>query len=174
MPPPPDLDGDVLDRTIRNIEQAQGLSRHHTTAADILQVPASGEPELVSLPSTGMAGRAPTATVDDNAASISSPQIEINAPINLTSDLAASTTLLQSLRIRNSILVADLARATLSLQQHEGTATKLLSKVHRSRIKWMGAAICSLTMWMMYLWWCWYMRVEFEYIRKRREEVFGL
>jgi hypothetical protein len=174
MPPPPVFDGDVLDRTIRNIEQGQGRSRHHTSAADILQAPVSNAPEFVSLPSTGMAGRAPTANVDDNAASISSPQIEINTPINLTSDLAASTTLLQSLRTRNSILVADLARATLSLQQHEGKATKLLSKVHRSRVKWMGAAICSLTMWMMYIWWCWYMRVEFEYIRKRREEVFGL
>jgi len=174
MPPPLELNGDVLDRTIRNIEQAQGRSRHQTTAADILQAPAGNEPELVSLPSTGMAGRAPTANVDDNAASISSLQIEINTPINLTSDLVASTTQLRSLRVRNSILVADLARATLSLQQHEGSTTKLLSRVRRSRVKWMSAAICSLTIWMMYLWWCWYMRVEFEYIRKRREEVFGL
>ena len=38
MPPLPQLGNDVLDRTIRNIEQAQGRPRHHTTAADILQV----------------------------------------------------------------------------------------------------------------------------------------
>jgi hypothetical protein len=113
--PPPVFDGDVLDRTIRNIEQAQGRPRHHTTAADILQPPPSDEVELVSLPSTGMAGRAPASSIDDNAAGRSSPQIEIITPINLTSDLAASTTLLQSLRVRNSILVADLARVTLSL-----------------------------------------------------------
>ncbi|KAM0705991.1 hypothetical protein Q7P35_007351 [Cladosporium inversicolor] len=172
MPPPPQLGNDVLDRTIRNIEQAQGLSRHHISAADILQAQASNEPDLVSLPSSGIPG-APD-NVDDTGASITSPQIEVNAPINLTSDLAASTTLLQSLRVRNSILVADLARATHSLQQHEGSTTKLLSRVRRSKAKWMAVAIFSLAIWVVYSWWCWYMRVEFEYIRKRRGEVFGL
>lgn len=172
MPPPPQPGNDVLDRTIRNIEQAQGRPRHHTTAADIVPAQASDEPDLVSLPSLDM----PDALddVDDTGASIASPRIEVNTPINLTSDLAASTTLLQSLRVRNSILVADLARATLSLQQHEGSTIKLLSRLRRSRAKWMVAAIFSLVIWMMYLWWCWYMRVEFEYIRKRRGEVFGL
>lgn len=175
MPPPPELGNDVLDRTIRNIEQAQGYSRHHTTAADILQAHASNEPDLVSLPSSDTPGAARTVGGDDDAAaSMPLPQIEINAPINLTSDLAASTTLLQSLRARNSILVADLARVTLSLQQHDGTTFKLLSRLRRSKTKWKVATLCSLTTWLVYLWWCWSMRVEFEYIRKRRGEVYGL
>ena len=174
MPPPLQLDTDVLDRTIRNIEQAQGHSRHHTTAADILQAQANNEPDLVSLPSSDMPGAIPAVGGDDAPASISSLQVEINRPINLTSDLVASTTLLQSLRVRNSILVADLARVTLSLQQHDGTTAKLLSRVHRSKTKWKIATICSLTIWLVYLWWCRYMRVEFEYIRKRRGEVYGL
>lgn len=94
--------------------------------------------------------------------------------MNLTSDLTASTTLLQNLRVRNSILVADLTRATLSLQRHEGSTIKLLSRVRRSRAKWMAVAIFSIAIWVLYLWWCWHMRVEFEYIRKRRRDVFGL
>ena len=153
MPPPPQLGNDVLDRTIRNIEQAQGRPRHHTSAADILPAQASNEPDLVSLPSSGMPGASDN--VADSVASMPSPQIEVNRPINLTPDLAASTVLLQSLRVRNSILVADLARATLSLQQHEGSTIKLLSRLRRSRAKWMVAAIFSLVIWMMYLWWCW-------------------
>ena len=135
MPPPPGLGNDVLDRTIRNIEQAQGHSRHRTTAADILQAQASNGSDLVSLPSSDMPGAAPPVDVDDTGASMPPPQIEVNTPINLTSDLAASTTLLQNLRVRNSILVADLALATLSLQQHEGSTIKLLSRVRRSRAK---------------------------------------
>jgi hypothetical protein len=174
MPPPPQLGTDVLDRTIRNIEQAQGRARHHTTAADVLQAKASNESDLVSLPSSDMPGVVPAVGSDDAPASVSSPQIKANTPINLTSDLVASTTLLQSLRVRNSILVADLARVTLSLEQHDGTTSKLLSRVYRSKAKWKVATICSLTVWLMYLWWCWSMRVEFEYIRKRRGEVFGL
>ena len=174
MSPPTQLDNDVLDRTIRNIEQAQGHSRHRTTAADILQAQASNGSDLVSLPSSDMPGAAPPVDVDDTGASMPPPQIEVNTPINLTSDLAASTTLLQNLRVRNSILVADLARATLSLQQHEGSTIKLLSRVRRSRAKWMAVAIFSIAIWVLYLWWCWHMRVEFEYIRKRRRDVFGL
>ena len=141
MATPPQLKDDVIDRTIRNIEQAQGRARHHITTADILQAQASNRPDLVSLPSSDVPGAVPPADVDDTGASMPLPQIELKAPINLTSDLAASTTLLQSLRTRNSILVADLARATLSLQQHEGNTTKLLSEVHRSRAKWMAAAM---------------------------------
>lgn len=174
MPPPPQLGTDVLDRTIRNIEQAQGRARHHTTAAGILQAQASIEPDLVSLPSSDMPGGVPAVGGHDAAASISSLQVEINRPINLTSDLAASTTLLQNLRVRNSILVADLARVTLSLQQHDVIASKLLSRAYRSKTRWKVATICSLTIWLVYLWWCRYMRVEFEYIRKRRGEVYGL
>ena len=174
MPPPMQLDSDVLARTIRNIEQAQGRARRHTTTADILQTQFSNRSDLVFLPSSGMPGAAPAVDIDDVAASISSPRIEVKPPINLTSDLAASTTLLQSLRTRNSILVADLARATLSLQEHEGSTIKLLSRARRSRAKWMAVAICSLWIWVLYLLWCWHMRVEFEYIRARRREVFGL
>jgi len=174
MPPPAQLSNDVLDRTIRNIEQAQGHSRNRTTAADILQAQASKEPDFVSLPSSGMPRAVPPAELHDTGASMPPPQIEVNTPINLTSALAASTTLLQSLLVRNSILVADLARATLSLQQHEGSTIKLLSRVRRSRAKWMAVAIFSIAIWMVYLWWCWHMRVEFEYIRKRRREAFGL
>lgn len=174
MSPPTQLNNDVVDRTIRNIEQAQGLRRRKTTAADILQAQARSGPDLVSLPSSGMSGAVPPVDADDAGSNMAPPQIEVNAPINLTSDLAASTTLLQSLRTRNSILVADLARATLSLHQHEGSTAKLLSKAHRSKAKWMAIAMCSFATWMVYLWWCWYMRVEFEYIRKRRSEVFEL
>jgi hypothetical protein len=174
MPPPPQLYGDVLDRTIRSLEQAQGHVRHRTTAAQILQPPTSDKPELALLSPTGMVEHASAVGVHATAASIPSLQVEANTPYNLISDLAASTTLLKSLRTRNSILVADLARALDSLQQHEGKAFKLLSGVCRSRTKWMAAAIFSLAIWMVYLWWCWYMRVEFEYIRKRRGEVFGL
>lgn len=174
MPPPTQLDDDVLVRTIRNIEQAQGHSRHRTTTANILQAHASNGSDLVSLPSSGVPGAVPPVNIYDTGASMPPPQVEVSAPIHLTSDLAASTALLQSLRTRNSILVADLARVTLSLQQHEGSTIKLLSRARRSRAKWMVVAIFSLAIWILYLWWCWHMRVEFEYIRKRRSEVFGL
>jgi hypothetical protein len=174
MPPLPDLGNGVLDRTIRNIEQAQGHARHHTTAADILRAQASNEADLVSLPLSGMPGADPAVGGNDAPANASSLQIQTKTPIDLTSDLAASTTLLQSLCIRNSILVADIARVTLSLQQRDGTTSKLLSRLRRSKAKWKIATICSLTIWLVYLWWCWYMRVEFEYIRRRRGEVFGL
>lgn len=174
MPPPTQLDDDVLDRTIRNIEQAQGHSRHRTTTANILQAHASNGSDLVSLPSSGVPDAVPPVAIDDNGTGMPPPQIEVSAPINLASDLAASTALLQSLSTRNSILVADLARASLSLQQHEGSAVKLLSKVRRSRARWMTVAIFSIAIWMVYLWWCWHLRVEFEYIRMRRREAFGL
>lgn len=174
MPPPIQLDSDVLDRTIRNIEQAQGRVRRHTTTADILQAQSSNRSDVVSLSSSSMHGAAPAVNIDDVAASISSPRIEVKTRINLTSDLAASTTLLQSLRTRNSVLVADLARATLSLQEHEGSTIKLLLRARRSRARWMAVAISSLWIWVLYLMWCWHMRVEFEYIRTRRREVFGL
>jgi hypothetical protein len=171
MPPHSQLATDLLDRTIRNIEQAQGHICHRTTAADIIQAQDNSASDIVLLPSTGMAGHVPRFDV---VASTPSLQVENNTPINLACDLAASTTLLQSLRTRNSILVADLARAMHSLQQHEGKASKSLSGVHRSRAKWMIVAIFSLAIWVVHLWWCWYMRVEFEYIQKRRGQVFGL
>lgn len=169
MPPTENSHSDLLARTIRNIEQAQGRLRHHATAGDIMQAPANIESESVSLPSTTMNGPAPSSSLGD----VFAPE-EDGKPINLTSDLAASTTLLQSLRTRNSILVDDLARATQSLSSHEGKVGKTLSNERSSKIKWMIAATCSLAIWAVYVWWCWYMRVEFEYIRKRRGEVFGI
>jgi hypothetical protein len=163
----------VLDRTIRNIEQAQGLLRHHTAAADIFQTPAHVEEigDVISLSSLDM-------TNFDSPVSISSiatyhtftpGQPQSRAPINLTSDLLASTTLLQSLRTRNSILAADLARATQSLVSHESRT----GKERISKAKWRVAATCSLLTWAVYLWWCWVMRVEFAYIRRRGEHWFG-
>lgn len=169
MPPPENPHNDLLARIIRNIEQAQGRLRHHATTVDIVQAPANVESELVSLSSTDMPGPAPPPSLGDAA----TPEQD-NTPINLTSDLAASTTLLQSLRTRNSILVDDLARAAQSLLRHEGKAGKELSNERSSKVKWMIAATCSLAVWAVYVWWCWYMRVEFEYIRKRRGEVFGV
>ena len=174
MHPPLQPSNDVLDRTVRNIEQAQGLPRHHATTADILQAQANSGLHMASLPPADMRSAIPPVGVDDTESNMPTPQIELNAPIDLTSDLAASTTLLQSLRTRNSILVADLARVTLSLQQHEGSSIKLLSRMRRSRSNWMAVAILFLVIWALYLWWCWHTRVEFEYIRKRRREVFGL
>lgn len=170
----PKLNNSVLARTICNIEQAQGHVRHRTTGTDILQAPAGNNGEPTSLFSTGMTGHASAVDAGNTAASIAPVQAKVNTPINLTSDLAASTALLQSLRTRNSILVADLARATHSLDHHEAKAAKLLSSVRSSKARWMVAAVFLFTVWAVYLWWCWFMRVEFEYIRKRQGEVFGV
>jgi hypothetical protein len=172
--PPPQFCDTVLARTIRNIEQAQGLGRHHATAVDVLRASPDEHPELISLSSSDMAGPAPTATASDVANNIAPAPEQGHPPINLTSDLAASITLLQSLRTRNSILAADLARTTHSLLHHEGAAGKALSSERSRRVKWTIAATCSLATWAVYLWWCWHMRVEFEYIRKRRGEVSGV
>jgi hypothetical protein len=172
--PPPQLCNTVLARTIRNIEQAQGLIRHHTTTGDLLQASPDEQPELISLSSSDMAGPAPTVGSSEAATNVAPTPEQGHPPINLTSDLAASTTLLQSLRTRNLILAADLARTTQSLLHHEGLAGKALSSERNRRVKWTIAATCSLATWAAYLWWCWHMRVEFEYVRKRRGEVFGI
>jgi hypothetical protein len=172
--PPPQLCDTVLARTIRNVEQAHGLDRHHATAFDVLRASPDELPELISLSSSDMAGPAPTATTSDVPTDVAPAPEQGHPPINLTSDLAASTTLLQSLRTRNSILAADLARATHSLLHHQVTAGRVLSSERSRRVKWTIAATCSLATWAVYLWWCWHMRVEFEYIRKRRGEVFGV
>jgi hypothetical protein len=172
--PPPQLCNTVLARTIRNIEQAQGIDHHHATAVDVLRASPDEQVELVSLSSSDMADPAPAAS-NINVANNTAPAPEQGLlRINLTSDLAASTTLLQSLRTRNSILAADLARTTQSLLHHEGTAGKTLSSERSRRVKWTIAATCSFMVWAAYLWWCWHMRVEFEYIRKRKGEVFGI
>jgi hypothetical protein len=172
--PPPQLCNTVLARTIRNIEQAQGFNRHHVTAVDALRASPDEQPGLVSLSSSDMAGPAPAAgTSDDATNAVPAPEQSL-ARISLTSDLAASTTLLQSLRTRNSILAADLARATQTLLRHEGSAGKALSSERSRRVKWTIAATCSLATWLVYIWWCWHMRVELQYIRKRRKEVFGI
>lgn len=147
MSPPQESPTSVLDRTIRNLEQAQSSTRQHATARDVLP-PASDAEDPPAAPT------------------MASPP----APTNLTADLIRSTALLHNLRARNAILSADLARAADSMAERGSQA----DAEKRCKTRWAVTAFCSFALWAVYLVWCWYMRVEFEYIRRRRGEVFGL
>lgn len=172
MPPPLQTYNSVLGRTIHNIEQAQGIEICHATMRDILQASDTEQADMISLPSTSdMNGSSPS--LPDSSADVATASNDLAAR-SLISDLNSSTALLRNLRLRNSILAADLARAINSLTQHEDKSAAILLIESRKRVKWMMAAVFSLALWAAYLWWCWYMRVEFEYIRKRRGEVFGV
>lgn len=176
MPPLAHSYNNVLHRTVRNLEQAQGVVRRRATVAELLQTHASEETNLSNPPpeSASMANDAQSLASSADADTDTSPTPAVPAPINLTADLTASTALLQNLRTRNSILAADLGRITTTLTSCEQIAAKALSDESRSRTRWMFAAAGMFGVWVAYLWWCWYMRVEFEYMRKRRGEVFGV
>jgi len=163
-----------------NIEQAQGLVAHHATMSDIFRAAEDHEQaDLISLPSTsdGIITSPSSPPSDDDASSdaAAAPAPTRLHTVDLISDLNSSTALVRNLRTRNSILAADLARVNTSLTRHheEKTAAILLVESRR-RVKWMATASFTFVLWMVYLAWCWFMRVEFEYIRKRRGEFFGL
>lgn len=168
MPPPLQTYNSVLSRTIHNLEQARGIDIYHATMQDILQASDTEQAGMISLPSTSASPPPPS----DDSADVATALNDL-ATRNLISDLTSSTTLLRNLRLRNSILVADLARTTDSLTRHDEETAAVLLIESRRRVRWMVAAAFSFALWAAYLWWCWYMRVEFEYIRKRRGEVFG-
>jgi hypothetical protein len=177
MPPPPlQTYNSVLGRTIHNIEKAQGLVVHHATMSDIFR--AAKEPEqadMISLPSTSDEIIAPSPPPSDDYSSDAAAPAPTRLPtVDLISDLNCSTALVQNLRIRNTILAADLARVNTSLTHHEEKMAAILLIESRRRVKWMATAAFAFVLWMVYLAWCWFMRVEFAYIRKRRGEFFGL
>ncbi|KAM0714799.1 hypothetical protein Q7P37_009263 [Cladosporium fusiforme] len=192
MAPPLNSYNDVLSRTVRNLEQAQRIPQHHLTVNDILQRQGQAStsddnaPDMTSLPSTNASmasnlNAVPSAASDDGDGEhhhqTHPPPLPYPQPTNLpilTANLNESTALLQNLQTRNAILSADLARATASLAQHEQRTSDLLSEQCRSKAKWTATAVCSFAIWIVYVFWCWCMRVEFEYIRKRRGEVLGL
>jgi hypothetical protein len=176
MPPPLQTYNSVLGRTIHNIEQAQGTEIYHATMSDIFRVDDTEQAEMISLQSTSDMNVANSPPPSDGSAD-ATPAPNGLATKGLISDLNCSTALLRNLRVRNSILAADLSRATASLSRREekeaiATAALLLIESRR-RIKWMATAAFTFALWVVYLLWCWYMRVEFEYIRQRRGEVFG-
>jgi len=172
MPPTLHTYNSVLDRTIHNIEQAQGLDVYHATMSDIFRADDTEQAEMVSLPSTSNEdANTPPPSEGSTEAVIALPRPEI---ATLVSDLNCSTALLRNLRTRNAILAADLARVTVSLTRHEEKTAAVLVVESRRRVKWMLTAAFTFALWMFYLLWCWYMRVEIEYIRKRRGEFFGI
>jgi hypothetical protein len=166
MPPSLQTYNSVLGRTIHNIEQAQGIDIHHATMRDIFQADDSEQADMISLPSTS--------DMDATSPPPSDGAPSRLATVNLISDLNCSTALLRNLRICNSILAADLARVNSSITHHENKTAAILLIERRRRVKWMATAAFTFALLMVYLSWCWYMRVEFEYIRKRRGEAFGL
>lgn len=151
MSPPQESSTNLLDRTIRNLEQAQNSTRHYATARDVLR-PASDAEDPPAAPT------------------MASPPPQPPVPTNLTTDLIRSTALLHNLRARNAILSADLARASDSMAERESKA----DAEKRCKTRWAVTAFCSFALWAVYLVWCWYMRLEFEYIRRRRGDMFGL
>lgn len=162
--PPPDNNTTMLARTVRNLEQAQGSPRYRTTVADILQAPDIEEDDIATPPSANMTSPASATSAIGNATDNSPVPSPAGFPTraSLTRDLTASTAVVQNLRLRNSILAADLAR------REDKT-----SKIRLSRVKWMVTALFALLLWVVYLAWCRYMSVEMEYIRERREKVFS-
>lgn len=172
MPPLLQTYNSVLGRTIHNLEQAQGIDFYRATMRDILQADQTEQADMISLSSTSdpNVNSPPLSDASDDAMIASSHP----ATANLISDLNSSTALLRNLRLRNSILAADLARVTGSFTHYEEKSAAILLIESRRRIKWTVTAAFTFALWMVYLWWCWYMRVEFEYIRKRRGEVFGV
>lgn len=163
--PSPEYDSDtMLTRTVRNLEQAQGVARHRTTAAEIRQSPGNDEVDTPPPPPTNMSSPspAPRASAADNASANQRAPAEVTTKAVLANDLTTSTALLQNLRARNDILAADLAR------HNRETA-----KQRRSRVKWKIVAIILFLAWVVYLWWCWHMCVEMEFIRRRRGEAFS-
>lgn len=181
MPPPPlQTYNSVLGRTIHNISQAQGLIVHHATMSDIFRAADNPDEQadMISLPSTSdeIASPSPPPSDDDASSDAAAAPAPTRLPtVDLISDLNSSTALVRNLRTRNTILAADLARVNTSLTRHheEKTAAILLVESRR-RVQWMATASFTFVLWMVYLAWCWFMRVEFEYIRKRRGEFFGL
>ena len=163
----------LLSRTILNLEQAKGLARHHTTARDILQAFSSENSETTSTSLDVMSNSALEA-VHASPRVPTGGSITATSPEVLTTNLNESTALLRNLRARNSILAADLARTAAFLAHQEERAAKMLAMKQRSKTRWTLAFLCSSSLWVLYLWWCWCMRVEFEYIRKRRVEAFGI
>ena len=172
MAPPPQTYNSVLSRTVQNLEQAQGIVVYRATMSDIFRADDTEQADIISLPSTSdESANTPPPSVGSEEAVLASNGL---ATVGLISDLNCSTALLRNLRARNSILTADLARANTSLTRHEDQTAGILLVEGRSKIRWMGTAAFTFALWTAYLSWCWYMRVEFEYIRKRRREAFGL
>ena len=161
--PLPDNSSTMLARTVRNLEQAEGFVRQRTTVADILQAPNIEEVDIATPPSANMTSPSSAKSVVGNATNNAPAPAEFPTRASLTRDLTTSTALVENLRLRNSVLEADLAR-------QEDKATRMLS----SRAKWMVIALVALLLGVIYSSWCRYMSVEMEYIRERREnEFFG-
>jgi hypothetical protein len=175
MTPPLQTYNSVLSRTVQNLEQAQGLHVNHATMSDIFRPDDIEQADVISLPSTSdESDNAPPPSDSSASADDVPPPPNGLATVDLIADLNCSTACLRNLRVRNSILSADLARVSVSLTRHEEKTAGILLIESRRRVKWMATAAFTFALWMVYLLWCWYMRVEFQYIRKRRAAAFGI
>lgn len=175
MAPPLQTYNSVLSRTVHNLEQAQGLHVNHATMSDIFRLDDTEQADVISLPSTSdeSDNTPPPSESSASADDVPRPSNGL-ATVDLIADLNCSTACLRNLRVRNSILSADLARVSVSLTRHEEKTAAVLLIESRRRVKCMAIAGFTFTLWVVYLLWCWYMTVEFQYIRKRRAEAFGL
>jgi len=177
--PPFQTYNSVLSRTVQNLEQAQGIEVHYATMSDIFRAEDTEQADVISLPSTSDENdNTPPPSESSASADVGSALItnasNRRATVDLISDLNCSTAILRNLRVRNSIITADLARADVSLTRHEEKMAGILLIESRRRVKWMATAGFTFALWTAYLLWCWYMSVEFQYIRQRRREAFGL
>jgi hypothetical protein len=175
MAPPLQTYNSVLNRTVQNLEQAQGIHLNHATMSEIFRADDSEQADVISLPSTSdESDNTPPPSDSSASADDVPPPSNGLATANLIADLNCSTACLRNLRVRNSILSADLARANTSLTRREDKTASILLIESRKRVKWMATAAFTFALWVVYLLWYWYMRVEFQYIRKRRAATFGI
>lgn len=92
----------------------------------------------------------------------------------LVDDLNASTALVKNLRLRCDIHEADLVRYKAALKSQEVESDAKVKQVMKDRTTWILTSCASLGISAAYVGWCWVNRVEFEYIQRRRREMFGL
>ena len=92
----------------------------------------------------------------------------------LVDDLVASTALVNNLRVRCDIHQADLARCKADLASQKIEADEKIKQASKDMMTWLITSCASLGMSVVYVGWCWVNRVEFEYIQRRRREMFGL
>lgn len=201
LPPPVTYNG-VLEHTIQNIDHAQGcsgrsripvgevrrpddqgkwnqLQRSSSSTRTIIsnsalhsQNPPDGmspanESEIV--PETPLQGmHQPTSNNTDRLEEVLADRRQ------LVDDLNASTALVNNLRVRCEIQQADLARCNAALDSCQQDAKIKIEQALHEKARWLITSCASLGMSAVYIGWCWINRVEMEFIKTRRREMFGL
>lgn len=204
LPPPVTHDG-VLDRTLQNLDLAQGSTAHLRIPVSEVRRPDDHGTWKRIYASAPLASRTDTIISDSAARSRSSlddmapanmhdvvPETPLHGPEpvatndrdrleqitvdrrRLVDDLNASTALIKNLRLRCQIHEADLARCKASLDSCRIDADTKINQALKDRMVWLITTCASLGMSAVYIGWCWVNRAEFEYIQRRRREMFGL